>query len=85
VPPRSCQHDQVLSDATAERVLAFIVEENARSQAEVTQGAVPFDSRFGGVNCRGMIGMFGQRQVKEGEEGMHAQTLVILSGSSLEW
>lgn len=53
---------EVLSDATAEKVLAFIVEENARAQVEVTRGDVPFDSRFGGVNCRGMIGMFGQRQ-----------------------
>ena len=53
---------QVLSEATAERVLAFVKEENARAQAEVTRGDVPFDARFGGVNCRGMLGTFGQRQ-----------------------
>ena len=53
---------EVLSPATAARVLAFINEENARCQAEVLAGRAAFDDRFGGVNCRGMSGPFGQRQ-----------------------
>ena len=52
----------MLSEATAARVLTYVKEENARAQADVLSGAAPFDSRFGGVNCRGMLGIFGQRQ-----------------------
>lgn len=53
---------QVLSKDTAAELLAFVKEENARCQAEVEAGRVEFDSRFGGVNCRGIRGRFGQRQ-----------------------
>jgi hypothetical protein len=54
--------EEVLSPATAATLLTFIVEENARSQADVLAERQPFDDRFGGVNCRGMSGPFGQRQ-----------------------
>ncbi len=53
---------EVLSPATADALLAFVNEENARCQADVVAGRVAFDDRFGGVNCRGMLGQFGQRQ-----------------------
>ncbi|KAI8469046.1 MAG: hypothetical protein J3K34DRAFT_424936 [Monoraphidium minutum] len=51
-----------LSHATAARLLTFVEEENARCQADVEAGRAEFDARFGGVNCRGMRGRFGQRQ-----------------------
>ena len=52
----------VLSTATCDKVLAYINAENIRAKDEVTKGDVPFDYRFGGVNCRGLNGMFGCRQ-----------------------
>ena len=45
-----------------QELLAFINAENARCQADVLAGRAEFDSRFGGVNCRGMNGPFGYRQ-----------------------
>mmetsp|Transcript_44480 Transcript_44480/g.112535 ORF Transcript_44480/g.112535 Transcript_44480/m.112535 type:complete len:357 (-) Transcript_44480:123-1193(-) len=51
-----------LSAATADELLKFINEESERAKADVTAGRVPFDDRFGGVNCRGMNGIFGNRQ-----------------------
>lgn len=42
----------VLSEETAAVLREFILEENARCQADVEAGRVEFDSRFGGVNCR---------------------------------
>lgn len=52
----------VLSSASADALLAFINMESDKSKREVTEGIVPFDSRFGGVNCRGQDGLFGRRQ-----------------------
>ena len=52
----------VLSAATARSLLAFINEENVRCEAEVDAGVVPFDERFGGVNCRGRKVKYGQRR-----------------------
>mmetsp|Transcript_19934 Transcript_19934/g.63411 ORF Transcript_19934/g.63411 Transcript_19934/m.63411 type:complete len:374 (-) Transcript_19934:172-1293(-) len=51
-----------LSHATADKLLSYVNEESERAKAEVTSGKVPFDDRFGGVNCRGLNGMFGNRQ-----------------------
>ena len=56
------QLNSVLSAPTAAALLAFIVEENARCQAAVLAGDRAFDDCFGGVNCRGLNGPFGQRQ-----------------------
>jgi hypothetical protein len=42
----------VLSAATAAELREFVVQENARCQADVEAGRAEFDSRFGGVNCR---------------------------------
>jgi len=53
---------EALTSATARKLLQFINEESERAKADVTNGRVPFDDRFGGVNCRGMNGMFGNRQ-----------------------
>jgi hypothetical protein len=53
---------EVLSPASADTLLAFVNAENARCQADVLAERVSFDDRFGGVNCRGMSGPFGQRQ-----------------------
>ena len=52
----------VLSAATCDTVLEYINAENIRAKEEVSRGDVPFDYRFGGVNCRGLNGMFGCRQ-----------------------
>lgn len=52
----------ILSSTTADRLLDYINEENERAKAEVLENKVPFDFRFGGVNCRGLNGPFGQRQ-----------------------
>ncbi len=53
---------EALSPETCRELLAFVNAENARCQADVLAGAAAFDDRFGGVNCRGMSGPFGQRQ-----------------------
>jgi len=52
----------VLSQETATELLAYINAENARAKAAVEAGEEEFDDRFGGVNCRGLNGMFGNRQ-----------------------
>jgi hypothetical protein len=52
----------VLSSDTCDLLRRYIDEENTRSKEEVTSGKVPFDERFGGVNCRGLNGLFGNRQ-----------------------
>jgi hypothetical protein len=52
----------VLSDNTAERLLKYINDENDRAKSEVLRGDVEFSERFGGVNCRGTNGIFGNRQ-----------------------
>jgi ectoine hydroxylase-related dioxygenase (phytanoyl-CoA dioxygenase family) len=52
----------VLSSQTADELLAYINRESDRAKGEVSDGLVPFDTRFGGVNCRGQQGMFGLRQ-----------------------
>lgn len=53
----------VLSSETADEYIAYINEENETSKKDVTSGSVSFDSRFGGVNCRGQNGSpFGNRQ-----------------------
>ena len=52
-----------LSPDSCRSLLAFVNEENARSQAAVLAGDVAFDARFGGVNCRGLTTHpFGVRQ-----------------------
>jgi len=53
---------KVISDDTADELRAFINDESDRVKKEVEQGRTDFNSRFGGVNCRGLTGMFGQRQ-----------------------
>ena len=53
---------EALSPATAATLLAFVGEENAARQADVVAGRAAFGTYFGGVNCRGMRGPFGQRQ-----------------------
>uniref|UniRef100_A0A061R4V3 Phytanoyl-dioxygenase n=1 Tax=Tetraselmis sp. GSL018 TaxID=582737 RepID=A0A061R4V3_9CHLO len=53
---------KVLSDATADELLKFVNEESERAKSDVEKGDVAFDERFGGVNCRGMNGLFGNRQ-----------------------
>ena len=52
----------VLSDATCDTLLAHVNDRSDKGKAEVEAGEVPFGDRFGGVNCRGQSGMFGQRQ-----------------------
>lgn len=53
----------VLSPSTSTEYLKYINQENENSKQNVLSGAVPFDSRFGGVNCRGRNGSpFGNRQ-----------------------
>ena len=57
------QVEGVLSHATADALHAFVCDENRRAQVEVLAGSVPFEARFGGVNCRGLSGSpFGYRQ-----------------------
>ena len=52
-----------LSPESCRSLLAYVNDENARSQAAVLAGDVAFDSRFGGVNCRGLTTHpFGVRQ-----------------------
>ena len=51
-----------LSKETCGALRAWIDGESERAKAEVSAGDVPFDARFGGVNCRGQDGLFGQRQ-----------------------
>ena len=52
-----------LSPESCRSLLAYVNDENARSQAAVLTGNVAFDSRFGGVNCRGLTTHpFGVRQ-----------------------
>jgi hypothetical protein len=52
----------VLSENVANELLRFIDEESCRCKDDVSSGKVDFDSRFGGVNCRGLDGLFGRRQ-----------------------
>ena len=52
----------VLSHETADLLSQFINDELDRSKADITNNIVPFDERFGGVNCRGLQGLFGTRQ-----------------------
>ena len=52
----------VLSHERADDLLEFINAENERAKEEVSCGDIPFDLRFGGVNCRGLDGQFGRRQ-----------------------
>lgn len=51
-----------LSSESADKLLAYVNAESERAKAAVTEGVVGFDERFGGVNCRGMNGLFGNRQ-----------------------
>lgn len=54
--------DAVLSAATAARLRGWIGDELARAKAAV-EGGDAFETRFGGVNCRGEAdGVFGRRQ-----------------------
>lgn len=52
----------VLSSSTCDELLAYVNKENEEAKRDVTAGTVSFDSRFGGVNCRGLNGQFGVRQ-----------------------
>lgn len=51
----------VITPSTAASVRAFIEAEGVRAREEVEAGSVPFEARFGGVNCRGP-GRYGTRQ-----------------------
>jgi len=53
---------KVISDEMVNELRTFINEESDRIKQEVTEGKLSFAHRFGGVNCRGLTGMFGQRQ-----------------------
>ena len=54
---------KVISDETVNELRTYINEESDRIKEEVEAGALSFNHRFGGVNCRGLTGgMFGQRQ-----------------------
>ena len=52
----------ILSDSTCNDLLAFINNENELCKNDVTNGMKKFDDVFGGVNCRGLNGIFGVRQ-----------------------
>ncbi|KAG8457717.1 hypothetical protein KFE25_013223 [Diacronema lutheri] len=52
---------RVLSQPTADTLLAYINAEVETAKADVDRGDVPFGARFGGVNCRGP-GTYGFRQ-----------------------
>lgn len=52
---------EALTLKTAATLRAFIESERDVAMAEVEAGAIPFEARFGGVNCRGQ-GLFGTRQ-----------------------
>jgi hypothetical protein len=52
---------RVLSPTTASSIREFIETENERARADVDAERVPFEARFGGVNCRGP-GRYGTRQ-----------------------
>eukprot|EP00930_Biecheleria_cincta_P084595 TRINITY_DN74043_c0_g1_i1.p1 TRINITY_DN74043_c0_g1~~TRINITY_DN74043_c0_g1_i1.p1 ORF type:complete len:395 (+),score=38.90 TRINITY_DN74043_c0_g1_i1:42-1226(+) len=56
------QINNVLSPETSAALREFILQESVRAKAAVESGEVPFDSYFGGVNCRGVEGLFGRRQ-----------------------
>ena len=51
---------EALTPETAATLRAFVEERRGAAMAEV-EGGAPFESRFGGVNCRGQ-GLFGTRQ-----------------------
>ena len=53
---------QVLSSETSLELKQWINDECERSKEEVNNDVVEFSERFGGVNCRGLDGKFGQRQ-----------------------
>lgn len=53
---------KVLSSETCDQLKDFIHTELQKSKDDVTNGVVDFDSRFGGVNCRGRQSIFGTRQ-----------------------
>jgi len=52
----------VLSSETVDKVLNHINEESDRAKVAVSNGSEEFGDRFGGVNCRGINGLFGNRQ-----------------------
>ena len=52
---------EALTPETAATLRAFVEERRDAAMAEVEEGGAPFESRFGGVNCRGQ-GLFGTRQ-----------------------
>ena len=43
-------------------MLTHINEESDRAKVAVSDGLEEFNDRFGGVNCRGINGLFGNRQ-----------------------
>ena len=51
---------EALTPETAATLRAFVEDRRGAAMAEV-EGGAPFESRFGGVNCRGK-GVFGTRQ-----------------------
>jgi hypothetical protein len=51
-----------LTPETCDTVLKFVNAESERAKAAVEAGEVEFGEYFGGVNCRGMNGLFGNRQ-----------------------
>eukprot|EP01041_Mallomonas_annulata_P010739 gene10739-22436_t len=52
----------VLSSETVDELLAYVNNENEQAKQAVLDNKIPFNDRFGGVNCRGLNGPFGQRQ-----------------------
>ena len=51
---------EALTTGTSATLRAFVEDRRGAAMAEV-EGGAPFESRFGGVNCRGQ-GLFGTRQ-----------------------
>ena len=51
-----------LTPETCDAVLQYVNGESERAKAAVEAGEVDFGAYFGGVNCRGMNGLFGNRQ-----------------------
>lgn len=72
---------RVLSQPTADTLLAYINAEVETAKADVDRGDVPFGARFGGVNCRGP-GTYGFRQdlflpASAPRQCVHADTIVL--------
>lgn len=52
----------VISQDVSTRLLEYIKINNEMNKIDVLNNKVSFNDRFGGVNCRGLNGIFGTRQ-----------------------